>query len=78
MFFLIGRRTGIMKHVGFVFTWAYAFVGGGALLITPAGIIPIVTNPGIRIVIGLLSIAVGLLGFNSWRKLAARAATGRE
>jgi hypothetical protein len=43
-------------------TWAYAIIVGG-LLITPGGINPIVTNPGFRVVIGIVSIVLGAACF---------------
>jgi hypothetical protein len=47
-----------MKKLVNRLTWAYAiFVG--ALLITPGGINPVVTNPGFRLVIGIVSILLG-------------------
>ena len=44
-------------------TWAYAIILGGTLLLTPAGIVSIVTNPAFIKMIGGLGVALGVAGF---------------
>ncbi|MCD4847764.1 MAG: hypothetical protein K8R76_06205 [Candidatus Aegiribacteria sp.] len=47
-------------------TWAFVIIVGG-LMITPEGITPIVTNPGLRIAFAVISIGLGVAGFISMR-----------
>lgn len=47
-------------------TWAFVIIVGG-LMITPEGVNPIVTNPGIRVAMGIISIVLGAAGFFSLR-----------
>ncbi len=48
-------------------TWAFAIIVGG-LLITPGGINPMVTNPGFRVAIGIVSIVLGVACFLSHKQ----------
>ncbi|MGQ0794545.1 MAG: hypothetical protein ACT4NX_10760 [Deltaproteobacteria bacterium] len=41
--------------------WAFVVIIGG-LMITPDGIVPIVTNPALKLIVGILSIAIGAIG----------------
>ncbi len=53
-------------------TWAFVIIIGG-LMITPGGINPIVINPAFRVVMGVVSIGVGALGFTSILAQSSRA-----
>lgn len=55
-----------MKFIAGPLTWAFVILVGG-LMITPGGIIPIVTNPAVSVVVGVISIALGVIGFISLR-----------
>jgi hypothetical protein len=58
------------KNIAGPLTWAFVIIVGG-LMITPEGINPIVTSPAIRFILGILSIAVGAIGFISMKGKAA-------
>lgn len=60
-----------MKNFLGPLTWAYVIIIGG-LMITPDGIGPIVTNPAVRVVVGGIGVALGVLGFIGMRGRAAR------
>lgn len=45
-------------------TWAFIIIVGG-LMLTPEGIIPIVTNPGLRVVIAIILLVLGAIGIIS-------------
>ena len=45
-------------------TWAIVIIVGGVIL-TPGGIVPIVTNPVLRIGTGVILIVLGVRGFIS-------------
>ncbi|MDH3974602.1 MAG: hypothetical protein OEV42_10030 [Deltaproteobacteria bacterium] len=48
-------------------TWAFVIIIGG-LMITPEGIVPIVTNSAIQLLTGVILIAPGVTGFASRRR----------
>ncbi|MFO1419300.1 MAG: hypothetical protein U1E83_11630 [Methylotetracoccus sp.] len=57
----------MIKNIG-PLAWAYCILLGGVLLLTPGGIIPIVTK-----ILGIIGIAIGSFGFLSQSgKFAAR------
>ena len=45
-----------------VLAWAFCIIVGG-LMITPGGITPIVTNPAVRIIVGVVGVLLGIGGF---------------
>jgi hypothetical protein len=64
-----GGKMNIKTIAGPV-TWAFLIIIG-VLMLTPGGIVPISTNPAIRIAVGLISIALGAVGFVSMRGKSA-------
>ncbi len=62
------------KYIG-PLTWAYVIIIGG-LMITPGGIVPIVTNPATRIAVGSISVLLGILGFLSLRQRSEKTVSG--
>ena len=52
-------------------TWAFVITIGGVML-TPDGINIIVTNPAIRMTVGAILIALGVIGFASFRRKSTR------
>lgn len=60
-----------MKFITGPLTWAFVIIIGG-LMITPEGITPIVTNPGLRIAISVILIVLGAAGFISMRGRSTR------
>lgn len=49
----------MLKNIG-PLAWAYCILLGGVLLLTPGGIVPIVTK-----ILGIIGIAIGSFGFLS-------------
>jgi uncharacterized membrane protein HdeD (DUF308 family) len=54
-----------MKKIASIVLAVWAILIGGVALLTPNGIIIIVTNPAARIAIGVVSIVIGVFGFIS-------------
>jgi len=60
-----------MKFITGPLTWAFVIIVGG-LMLTPEGIVPIVTNPALRVIIGVILVVPGVLGFISLRGKSVR------
>ena len=61
-----------MKKIIPIVLIVWAILIGGVVLLTPDGIIVIVTNPAARIAIGVISIVIGIVGFINLRGKAVR------
>jgi hypothetical protein len=51
-------------------TWAYCIIIAG-IMIVPGGITPIVTNPALRLVLGVAGVVLGIAGFVGSRRQPA-------
>ena len=60
-----------MRFIAGPLTLAFVIIIGG-FMITPEGVTPIVTNPAVRIALGAISIALGIIGFISLRGQSTR------
>ncbi|NEQ48084.1 MAG: hypothetical protein F6K00_32950 [Leptolyngbya sp. SIOISBB] len=58
-----------MKFISGPLTWAFVIIIGG-LMLTPDGIDIIVTNPILRLAMGVIAIALGGMGFIEQRRQA--------
>lgn len=58
-----------MKLISGPLTWAFVIIIGG-LMLTPDGIDIIVTNPTLRLAMGVIAIALGGMGFIEQRRQA--------
>ena len=59
-----------MKFITGPLTSAFVIIIGG-LILTPEGIVPIVTNPALRLATSVILITLGVAGFIDLRRQAA-------
>jgi hypothetical protein len=58
-----------MKNLILVATWAFCIIIG-SMMLTPHGPVPIGTKPAVSIVVGVIGVLLGVLGFvMNWKEV---------